>query len=150
MSLSGDIWGGRRVPQNDWEVGVPLTFKLNGADFFTQPGGPFTTVYPTLPQGAPFPEYPGAGTLVFSYGPWIGIGCGHFIHEFNIRQAVDYTLDPPQLVALLTCPVCSFVQRAVPGTDEYGPTAVYNPLSYAVVVASLLLAVGIDILNKLV
>lgn len=120
--------------QNDWQVGVPLTFKLNGVDFFTQ-SAPFEPVYPQLPQGEPWPDWPGAGSMVFSYGPWIGIGCLHSIHAFRIVQTVDYTQDPPQLVALLTCPVCSYVQRAVPGTDEYGPTAVYNPLTYAVVVA---------------
>lgn len=124
------------MPSNSWELGTMYYGgKLNGVPFFRQDGGPFTAVTPGLPQGALWPDYPGAGTMVFSYGPWIGIGCLHSIHEFNIVQAVDYTQDPPALVALLTCPACSYIQRSVPGTDEYGPTAVYNPLSYAVVVA---------------
>ena len=123
------------MPQNNWQIGVPYTFKLNGADFFAQPGGAFTTVYPTLPQGDPWKDWPGSGSMVFSYGPWIGIGCGHFIHEFNIIQEADYTQTPTQLVSLLTCPVCSYVMRAVPAGSIYGPTEVYDPTAMAVVVA---------------
>jgi hypothetical protein len=107
--------------------------KLNGTDFFTQ-SAPFEPVFPQLPQGAPWPEFPGAATMVFSYGPWIGIGCLHSIHEFNIIQEVDYTQSPPQLVSLLTCPVCSYIQRAVYGTCIYG-LEVFDPTGMAVIVA---------------
>lgn len=120
---------------NTWAVGTMYYGgRLNGTVFFQQEE-PFGPVTPGLPQGAPFPDWPGAGTLVFSYGPWIGIGCLHPIHEFNIIQEVDYTLDPVQQVALLTCPVCSYIQRAVYGTSLYGPTEVYDPTGMAVIVA---------------
>lgn len=123
-------------PQNDWIVGTMYRGgALNGVPFFTQPGGPETQVFPALPQGAPWPEFPGAATMVFAYGPWIGIGCLHSIHEFNIVQEVDYTQSPPALVALLTCPVCSYIQRAVPAGSIYGPTQVYDPFTYAVICA---------------
>lgn len=124
------------MPQNSWQLGTMYRGgMLNGTPFFTQPGGAFTKVLPELPQGARWFDWPGAGSMVFSYGPWIGIGCLHSIHEFNVIQEVDYTQSPPQLVALLTCPVCSYIQRAVPGTSLYGPTEVYDPNLYAVIVA---------------
>src|SRR5690242_11159438 len=102
------------------------------ANYFTQPGGPFTQVFPALPQAQPWPEFPGPSSMVFSYGPWIMPGCLHPIHGFRIIQEFDY--DTNQLVSLLTCSCCQYVQRAVEGVDQYGPTAVYNPLTYAVIV----------------
>jgi hypothetical protein len=109
--------------------------KLNGVPFFRQDGGPFTAVTPALPQEEPWESWPGAGSMVFAYGSWIGIGCLHPIHEFNIVQEVDYTQSPPQLVSLLTCPVCSFIQRAITNQSIYGPTGAYDPLVAAVIIA---------------
>jgi hypothetical protein len=124
------------MPSNDWEVGTMYNGgRLNGTPFFTQEGGPFTPVSPALPQGAPWPDWPGSGSMVFSYGPWIGIGCLHSIHEFNVIQDVDNTQDPPALVSLLTCPVCSYIQRAITNQSIYGPTGAYDPLVAAVLVA---------------
>lgn len=122
------------MPANTWEVGTMYNGgKLNGTAFFTQPGGPFSQTFPALPQAQPWPEWPGSGSLVFAYGPWIGIGCLHPIHEFNIVQEVDYTQDPPQLVSLLTCPACSYIQRVITNQSIYGPTGAYDPLALAVI-----------------
>jgi hypothetical protein len=106
--------------------------KLNGVPFFTQPGGPGTQVFPALPQGAPFPDWPGAGSMVFSYGPWVMPGCLHPIKQFRVAQDFDYNTN--QLVALLLCPCCQYLQRVIYTQSEYGPTGAFDPNLYAVIV----------------
>jgi hypothetical protein len=124
------------MPSNSWEVGTMYYGgRLNGTIFFSQ-SAPFQPVTPAITQGEPWTDFPGAGSMVFSYGPWIMPGCGHPIHEFNVIQEYDYTTNQP--VALLTCACCSYIQRAVPNssdTELYGPTAVYDPNLYCVIVA---------------
>jgi hypothetical protein len=118
---------------NSWTLGTMYYGgRLNGAPFFTQEGGPFTAVTPGLPQGQIWEDWPGPESLVFSYGPWIVPACLHPCHEYNIIQDYDYTMNEP--VALLTCPVCSLIQRAVYGTCIYGQE-IYDPNVYAVIAA---------------
>jgi len=115
------------VPSNSWALGTMYRGgTFNGVPgFFTQ-SAPFQPVFPQLPQGAPWPEFPGPSQMVFSYGPWIGIGCLHWVHEFNIIRDFDYTTG--ESVALLTCPVCSYIQRAVEPFE-----AILDPNLYAVI-----------------
>lgn len=119
--------------QNSWQLGTMYYGgKLNGTPFFTQ-SAPFQPVFPQLPQGAPWPEWPGAASLVYSYAPWVGIGCLHWIHQYTIIQDYDYEKDQP--VALITCPVCSYIQNAVYGQLNNGMQEIYDPYVYAVIVA---------------
>ena len=122
------------VPTNRWTVGT-MYYQglLNGSPFYSQPGGPGTQVFPTERNGAPWPEYPIPGLVINEYQPWVVPGCLHSVKEFCVIQEYDYATD--QQVALLTCPTCSYVQRAVYGGSLYGPTGVYDPNLYAVIVA---------------
>ena len=121
------------MPANSWELGTMYNGgKLNGTIFFTQ-SAPFQPVTPGLPQGAPFPDWPGAGSMVFSYGPWVQPGCLHPQHQYTIIQEFDYVLNQP--VQLITCSVCSFIARAVYGTAPNGMPELYDPNLYAVIVA---------------
>jgi hypothetical protein len=106
---------------------------LNGVPFFTQPGGPFTKVLPELAQGEIWPDFPGPSQMVYSYGPWVQPSCLHPQHEYTIIQDFDYVLNQP--VQLITCSVCSFIQRAVYGTAPNGMPELYDPTLYAVIVA---------------
>lgn len=118
--------------QNSWQLGTPY-YTTGPYAIFSQPGGPFTPVLPALNSGTPWPEFPGAATMVFSYGPWIIPGCGHPIHMYKVVQEYDFNLSQP--VQLLTCNACSFVQRAVYGTAPNGLPELYDPNTYAVIVA---------------
>lgn len=116
------------TPTNDWQLGTTY-YKTGPYSIFSQPGGPFTAVLPALSQGQSWPDWPGAGSMVFSYGPsWIGIGCLHPVHSFDIIRDFDYTTD--ESVALLTCPACSYIQRGVEPFE-----AIYDPNLYCVIIA---------------
>ena len=113
--------------QNSWQVGALYGGGLlNGVPFFTQPGGPFTQVFPALPQWEPWKDWPGSGSMVFSYGPWIGVGCLHSIKRFNIVREFDYNTG--QSTAILLCPVCGYCQRNVEPYEE-----IFDPNLYAVI-----------------
>jgi hypothetical protein len=56
---------------------------------FTQPGGPYTTVYPQEQVNVPFAAYPTGGQLwAENSGIWVA-GCGHWQNEPMIFQDFD-------------------------------------------------------------
>lgn len=122
--------------QNRWQLGVPYSFLLNGTPFFTQPGGPFTAVFPAPPNNQPWPEWPIAGMIIGSTGSWWRPGCLHQIDMFRIIAEYDYNLNIP--VSLVTCNVCTYVQRVVSAVDGasagFNSTGVYNPYQNAIIV----------------
>src|ERR1700690_2882083 len=118
--------------ENSWQLGTTY-YKTGSYAIFSQPGGPFTAVLPGLPQGEPWPDWPGAGSMVYAYGPWIIPGCLHPCHMYKIIPEYDYDLGQP--VQLLTCNACTYCQRAVYGVLENGMPELYDPLLYAVIVA---------------
>ena len=120
------------MPANRWTLGVPYSFLLNGAEFFSQPGGPNTAVFPQE-QNGPWADYPIGGMTINETTQWVGTGCGHFTKEYRIVQEFDYVLGQP--CQLLTCTICSYVQRVVYGASQYGPGELYDPILYAVIVA---------------
>jgi hypothetical protein len=102
---------------NDWQLGT-LYVKGGLPGYFTQPGGPNTVVYPKQVQASsdylsikPFTEY----TAQYLFG------CEHAANEVMVFTDWDY--DTNMSVALLCCPLCSFVQRTIePASDAIGPS----------------------------
>jgi len=96
------------MPANDWVVGglYPQPGGIGG--FWTQPGGLFTTV---------FPQQASANVDYFSTEPFnelsgqYSFGCGHSANQCMVFR--DYDYDNATSVALLTCPLCGFVQRTI-------------------------------------
>jgi hypothetical protein len=110
------------VPTNDWQIGVQ--YEKNWNNIAWQQSAPFQPVYPqqitgnsNLLTNLPFSE--ASGTWVF--------GCGHYTDEPLIFQ--DYDYDTNMSAALVCCPLCSYVNRAI---EPY--TLIQNPLEYAVIV----------------
>lgn len=92
---------------NDWTLG---TLYVPGGlpGYFTQPGGPNTPVFPAQVQASsaylsikPFTEY--TGVYIF--------GCEHSANECMVFRDWDY--ETGMSVALLCCPLCSFLQRTI-------------------------------------
>jgi hypothetical protein len=118
--------------ENSWQLGTTY-YKTGPYVIFSQPGGPFTPVFPAQNSGAIWDAWPGPESMVFAYGPWIIPGCGHGIHEYKIIQEYDYDMEQP--VQLLACNVCTYVQRAVYGVLENGMPELYDSYLYCVIVA---------------
>lgn len=113
---------------NDWELGRMYFKGLNtaGNAQFTQPGPPFSTVYPQQPQGAPWPDYPVPG-LFYEFGGWNIPSCGHYIVQPKVIREYDY--DNNVSVALVTCAVCSLIQYAISPYEDW-----LNPIDRAIIV----------------
>lgn len=120
---------------NRWQLGVPYTFQLNGADFFTQPGGPGTQVFPTQQNNTPWADWPIPGMVITEYVPFWAPPCLHAIKEWRIIPEFDYENDVP--VSLVCCNICTLVVRAVSATDGASATlnseGVYNPYTNAII-----------------
>lgn len=113
---------------NDWALGQMYGGGLlNGNPFYTQPGGPFTAVYPTQKNAAPWPEYPIPGLFINEYTPWFSPGCGHAIQVWRLIREFDYPSQ--QSVCLITCEICQYVQNAVSPYEE-----ILNPIQRAIIV----------------
>lgn len=97
---------------NDWAIGKLYIPNGGPGGFWKQPV-PGGLVYPQQVTGnasiltvLPFNEK--TGTYVF--------GCGHSVDYVTVYTDYDFTID--ETVALLACPMCSFVQRAIsPASD---------------------------------
>lgn len=104
------------MPANDWAIGA-LYIPGGPGGFWTQPDGIGTTVFPQQVQSnsniltiEPFSEL--TGTYRFA--------CGHSVNMVQVYTDVDYT--DGESVALLACPMCSFVQRFIkPASAALGP-----------------------------
>lgn len=106
------------MPANTWQIGT-FYIQPNGPNgYWHQPGGPGTPVIPPLQVQAnsellsiePFTEK--TGVYIF--------GCGHSVNRAQIYTDWDYETE--MTVALIACPMCSFVQRIIePASDALGP-----------------------------
>jgi hypothetical protein len=106
--------------------------RLNGTPFWTQ-AAPGQLVYPQNQRNAVWPDWPGAGVVTINEcNNWVNPGCGHVVKEFSVIQEFDYVAGEP--VSLLVCPSCSYVQRAVYGTQSNGMPEIYDPNLYCVIV----------------
>jgi hypothetical protein len=90
--------------------------KINGLPVWTQPGGQGGLVYPQLPQKFPaintgFPQ------AVMSYPSLYVFGCGHPLNCPEIFEVYDPYGE--QDVALVCCPMCSFIQQVIEPYADY-------------------------------
>lgn len=93
---------------NDRTIGAlyPLNGGLGG--FWSQPGGPNTTVFPQQETGNT--DYFSTKPFNELTGQYMGV-CGHSFNEVLVQR--DYDLDTATSVALLCCPLCGCVQRTI-------------------------------------
>lgn len=111
-----------------WTLGTMYNGGLlNGQPFYTQPDGPYTTVYPHQQNAEPWPDYPIAGQVIQEFNPWFTPSCGHSIKFWKIIKEWDDATQ--QSAALICCSLCTFIQRAVEPYDE-----ILNPIQYAIIV----------------
>ena len=68
---------------------------------FTQPGGPGTLAYPQQPIGEKMGLY--------------NAGCGHFFDSWRVQRSsfLDPDTQTVMSVALVQCPMCSFLQQQI-------------------------------------
>lgn len=109
------------MPSNDWQLGVQWDPRWNNIAW-SQPDGPFGKVYPQEVQAnsdlfsqVPFSEL--TGTYPF--------GCGHTADQVMLQ--IDYDYDTSQQVALILCPLCTYVSRVISPAS-----AAYNPITAAI------------------
>lgn len=113
---------------NNWALGTMYGGGLlNGQPFYTQPGGPFTAVYPTQKNASPFVDYPISGLFVNEFLPWVPIACGHSIHQYEVIREFDYNTQLS--CALIVCPICSFCQNVYEPYEEW-----LDPIQHAIIV----------------
>lgn len=123
--------------ENSWQVGaLYYGTQINGIEFWNQPAGVGTQVFPSSGQSAPFLNYPIVG-LSFTFSPWIVPICQHLVKWYAIVQDYDYVNETP--VQLLCCPSCFIVQRAVPfqPSEPISPSGgggVLNPYNTPIIV----------------
>lgn len=96
------------MPANDWAIGTMYIQPNGPLGQFSQPGGPGTQVFPAEATGntdyfstVPFNEL--TGQYVF--------GCSHSANQCMVFR--DYDYENSVSVALLCCPICSFLQRTI-------------------------------------
>lgn len=115
-------------PTNRWQIGTLYNQGLqNGQPFWTQPGGPGSQVLPTQRNGEPWQDYPVPGLVIQEMSPWFVPGCLHSIKYWAIVREWDYLTN--QSCALVTCPVCSYVQNVIEPFEEW-----LNPIQRAIIV----------------
>ncbi len=106
------------MPANTWTLGT-LYYPQGPppTTYFTQPGGPFTQVFPTQKNNQPWPEYPIPGLIINEYVPWWTPGCLHSVNYWLVIREFDVYSE--QSVALICCPVCSYIQRVIMPYDAW-------------------------------
>lgn len=102
---------------HQWVVGeLYLGFNRNGLPVWKQPLGVGTPVLPEAP--ALFPEvFQGYQQQVMSYPSLYVAGCNHQFNCYEIFE-VDSPAGGDQ-VALVCCPVCSFIQEIIEPYSKY-------------------------------
>lgn len=93
---------------NDWIVGALYPLDGGIGHFWTQPDGPFTTVYPK--QKSANVDYFSQVPFNELSGSYMGV-CGHSFNMVLVQREYDY--ENSISVALLCCPSCGTVQRTV-------------------------------------
>ena len=101
---------------NDWQLGT-LYYKNFNNVAWSQPGGPYTKVFPQQVTGnsnllttEPFNEL--TGMFLF--------GCGHSVNQVLLEM--DFDIPTQSQVALICCPTCSYVSRVInPWIQAYNP-----------------------------
>jgi hypothetical protein len=98
------------MPVSQAQLGTLYIPNYHGIAW-SQPGGPFTTVYPQE-ENAPYnppqnPIPPGQFFCETGSALWI-VGCGHGVDEPHVWR--DFNTDTNTSCAVIGCNLCSFVQ----------------------------------------
>ena len=106
-------------------LGTLYIANYNGIAW-SQPGGPGTIVYPQQNTGS-F-GYPGDQLLMQEKGQglWVS-GCQHWLDTWQIWKDINVCTN--QNVAILTCPICSFIQQIITPYE-----AAFNVIEYPILV----------------
>jgi hypothetical protein len=83
---------------------------------WTQPGGPFTAVFP-LQENGPFLNYPVPGQFFSETSGLFACGCGHFCDYPKVFN--DVGLIGGIAMVAVCCPLCSFIQYYIPLSQYY-------------------------------
>lgn len=114
---------------NQWAIGEMFYGGLlNGLEFYTQPGGPGTQVFPTQQNAQPWPDYPIPGLFINEFVPWWTPGCGHSIKFWSIIRQFDNETN--ESVAIIACPICSYIENIYSPYEE-----VLEPITHSIIVA---------------
>ena len=106
--------------QNNWQVGALYPNGGLNNIAWSQPGGPGTIVYPQQQIG-------GAYESITPFNEATGMfraGCGHAMNQALVQREYDYDNDIS--VALVTCPLCGYVQYSL-SPFESALDTVYQP-----------------------
>lgn len=94
--------------------------KVYGQQYYTQPGGPGTNVFPQQQQGE-------------QVALWVA-GCGHWFNHWDVREnnfnPPSFDVNYTELSAFLLCPLCGFVQRIISPYD-----GIYDNISNYILLA---------------
>lgn len=101
---------------------------LNGQPFYSQPGGPFTQVFPTQVDAQPWPDYPIPGQILQETNPWWFPNCQHSLKFWSVIREWDY--DENIDCALICCSICSYIQAVYRPFDSW-----LNPIEHSIIVA---------------
>jgi hypothetical protein len=107
------------MPANTWQLGT-LYLPGGPGGFYYLSDGPFSVVLPQV-QVQASSDY--LSTKAFSEltGTYVGF-CSHSF--MSVTVYVDWNYETSQQVALLACPICSAIFRAIePASDALGGTA---------------------------
>lgn len=83
---------------------------------WSQPGGPFTTVFP-IQENRPFLNYPVPGQFFSESSGLFQVGCGHSVDLPFIFNDVGPVGGIPMVA--VCCPLCSFIQYYMPLAQYY-------------------------------
>lgn len=89
---------------------------VNGLKVWTQPGGQGTPVFPQLPTQFPTINT-GYPQVVMSYPALYVFGCLHPLNCAEIFEVYDPYIQ--EQVALVCCPMCSFIQQIITPYENY-------------------------------
>ena len=113
---------------NRWQIGVQYDPHRGNVNW-SQPGGPNTAVLPAqenVPWNPPSNPIP-PGNFFSEFSGIFFVGCQHSVMFPLIIREWDYTTN--QSVALVCCPMCSFVQYTIEPYQEYT-----DPVAYPIVI----------------
>ena len=101
------------MAENTWHVGTMYIQPSGPGGYFSQPGGPFTQVFPAQVTGStdyfserPFSELTGQYMM----------GCQHSVNYVTVY--VDVYMTDGIRVALLCCSICSYIQRVIKPAED--------------------------------
>lgn len=96
---------------NSWQIGTLYIQPGGKGGFWKQPGGPNTQVFPAQATSVDYFSQKPFSELTGTYS----CGCSHFCNYPEIYRDIDE--DTGEALAMLCCPLCSFLQYTLPYED---------------------------------